>query len=426
MIKINFYLKKITPNKKGLVPLFGQIVFKSKNYRTTVGFIKPSEWNANRNAVKLPQPTHEKYAEYVGINQRIELLRRATTDLQNKVTAENRKAAEEEIRQLLMPDEDLTKTKVTPDFFELFDKYIETQSTLKPYNSIKGIRTVRNFLERFQKGSKPYTITVDKIDTVFAEKLIHFCFQKNQIDNDYFVKIVSVLNTFLKWAKKPIGFELNFPEELGKIKEKTNDVVFLSQEELAILYNFEFPLERHDKVRDLFCFACFTGLRHCDVIKLTHESISNGFISQTMEKTQIIVKIPLSKFALQILKKHKDGPTPLPIYSSQNCNDYIKECLAIIADKQEHPDNELFNRKVRHRKVSGKKVTQTISPMKDAITFHIGRKTFITNSLMLGINLQALQSMGAPKKQEHLKKYLAIVDAFKSQEMQNSWDKIDL
>ena len=33
---------------------------------------------------------------------------------------------------------------------------------------------------------------------------------------------------------------------------------------------------------------------------------------------------------------------------------------------------------------------------------------------------------GSPVKQKDLKKYLAIVDAFKSQEMQNSWDKIDL
>lgn len=255
---------------------------------------------------------------------------------------------------------------------------------------------------------------------------MHFCFQKNPIDNDYFVKIVSVLKAFLNWAKEREKFKLEFPKELEKIKEKTNDVVFLSQEELSILLNFEFTLKRHSKVRDMFCFACFTGLRHCDVINLTHESISNGFILQTMEKTQETATIPLNKFALQILEKYKGESTPLPIISSQNCNDYLKECLAIIAEKQEHPENELFNRRVRHRKVSGKKVVVTISPLKDAITFHVGRKTFITNSLMLGINLQALQSMGAPKKQEHLKKYLAIVDAFKSQEMQNSWDKIDL
>jgi integrase len=145
-----------------------------------------------------------------------------------------------------------------------------------------------------------------------------------------------------------------------------------------------------------------------------------------MEKTQKIVNIPLSKFARQILEKYKDETSPLPIISNQKCNDYIKECLGIIADKQGHLDNGLFNRKIRHRNVSGKKVVQIISPLKDGITFHVGRKTFITNSLMLGINLQVLQSMGAPIKQDHLKKYLDIVDAFKSQEMQNTWDKVVL
>jgi hypothetical protein len=63
-------------------------------------------------------------------------------------------------------------------------------------------------------------------------------------------------------------------------------------------------------------------------------------------------------------------------------------------------------------------------PLYDGITFHFGRKTFITNSMILGANLQVLQEMGAPKKQRDLAKYLKITDAYKNQVMQDTWDKI--
>jgi hypothetical protein len=43
---------------------------------------------------------------------------------------------------------------------------------------------------------------------------------------------------------------------------------------------------------------------------------------------------------------------------------------------------------------------------------------------MLGVNLQVLQEMGAPKKQKDLKKYLKITDAYKNQVMKDTWDRV--
>jgi len=43
---------------------------------------------------------------------------------------------------------------------------------------------------------------------------------------------------------------------------------------------------------------------------------------------------------------------------------------------------------------------------------------------MLGVNIKALQDMGAPKKEKDLKKYLKITDAFKSEVMDNTWNTI--
>jgi len=70
--------------------------------------------------------------------------------------------------------------------------------------------------------------------------------------------------------------------------------------------------------------------------------------------------------------------------------------------------------------------TEESLPLHEAITFHTARKTFITNSIMLGVNIKALQDMGAPKKEKDLRKYLKITDAFKSQVMDNTWNVLRL
>jgi hypothetical protein len=110
--------------------------------------------------------------------------------------------------------------------------------------------------------------------------------------------------------------------------------------------------------------------------------------------------------------------------SIQNINEYLKEGCGIIASKQ--PPKTGFNRLVIKKSVIGSETTEVSLPLHESITFHTARKTFITNSIMLGVNIKALQDMGAPKKEKDLKKYLKITDAFKSQVMDNTWNVLSL
>jgi hypothetical protein len=110
--------------------------------------------------------------------------------------------------------------------------------------------------------------------------------------------------------------------------------------------------------------------------------------------------------------------------SIQKINDYIKECCKAIALKQ--LPNTGFNVRVIKKSVIGSETTEESLPLHEAITFHTARKTFITNSIMLGVNIKALQDMGAPKKEKDLRKYLKITDAFKSQVMDNTWNVLSL
>ncbi len=66
---------------------------------------------------------------------------------------------------------------------------------------------------------------------------------------------------------------------------------FLSVNELSNLETYKFPLERLDRVRDLFVFSCYTGISYTDLIKLTENNIVLGmdgsrWISTKRQKTK--------------------------------------------------------------------------------------------------------------------------------------------
>jgi len=110
------------------------------------------------------------------------------------------------------------------------------------------------------------------------------------------------------------------------------------------------------------------------------------------------------------------------VISSQNTNEYIKECCKKIAKDQK--ENEGFNQKIILRKEIGSKKVEEIVPKYKAITFHTARKTFITNSLMLGMSVEVLKELGAPTKDKDLKKYIKITETFKKEQMDNTWGKL--
>lgn len=422
MITVNFYLKSVKPNKKGEVPIIAQVANDYKKIRKQIGKNKPKNWNKKNQRLRLPDKDESTYEEFASFNQLLDSLQNEIRDLSNRTILEKKAASEAEIRQILNLNIDKQTSKPPLDFFDLFDEYIEIQKAIRALNTIKGIVTIRNFLFYFQRDTN-FQITFDKIDMHFGDKLSSYCFNDKEIDNDYYIKIINVLKMFYRWAGSRGYHQGEFPDILNGIREKENDVIFLTLEELNILYNYNFESERLRRVRDMYCLSCFTGLRHSDLYTLEHAHINDEMITKTQKKTQSHINIPLNKQAKAILDRYKDQPTPLHRISNQKSNDYLKECLKLIAKDQK--PNKLFNRKIIKRKMVGHQVKETAIPLYKGITFHTGRKTFITNSLILGLNLQALQKMGAPKKQKDLAKYLKITDAYMNQQMKDTWDKID-
>ena len=318
----------------------------------------------------------------------------------NKVTKERRKPSEFELTNLLNIPEVSTVLKST-SVMDVFSDFIESNKSDKAKTTIKGYTTVKNYPDQISGMLQSYTLTWDNIDVKFIDKLKKYTYLTEKKQVGYYAKITRVLSTFLHWAEERNYYHDKIYHKL-KAEEPEKEVIFLSMDDLLVLMDYKFETNRLQKVSDLYCFASFTGLRYSDVISLKREHINNKLLTKTQVKTGYVKMIPLNDFALKILKKYEGDENPLPRMSIQKINDYMKEGCKSIALKQ--LPNTGFNVRVIKKSVIGSETTEESLPLHEAITFHTARKTFITNSIMLGVNIKALQDMGAPKKEKDLKK----------------------
>lgn len=72
--------------------------------------------------------------------------------------------------------------------------------------------------------------------------------------------------------------------------------------------NFDIPKEKKylERVRDVFMFQCFTGLRYSDVENLKRSDIKDNFIEIITVKTSDSLIIELNDHSRAILEKYKD------------------------------------------------------------------------------------------------------------------------
>ncbi len=83
------------------------------------------------------------------------------------------------------------------------------------------------------------------------------------------------------------------------IREPVNPE-YLTEEELQKIIEFDSPLERLVRTRDMFLFGCFTGLSYIDIKMLRSEhfetdSKGRRWIKKKREKTGVLSRIPTSQ-----------------------------------------------------------------------------------------------------------------------------------
>ena len=119
-----------------------------------------------------------------------------------------------------------------------------------------------------------------------------------------------------------------------KVEREPVEIDFLDEEELRKIINFDTPLPRLERAKDMFLFGCFTGLSYIDIKTLVPEHFEKDnagriWIKKRRVKTGVLSRIPLLPIAKLILDKYKGGDKLLPIQDPADINKYLKD-IAIL------------------------------------------------------------------------------------------------
>ncbi|HEY5592145.1 MAG TPA: phage integrase SAM-like domain-containing protein [Paludibacter sp.] len=326
-------------------------------------------------------------------------------------------------------------------FFSVFDEFTRSmgwQNGWTPATFTK-FATIRKHLFSFNPKLDLKTISENDMQ-LFIDYL-----QKADLRNTTIAKDISFVKWFLRWAFGK-GYYTGNLHLIWKPKFKGTDgnqkeVIHLTWDELMRLYNFDFStakrkvkdkngkpvtdengiikmveLDEENKkalgrVRDCFCFSCFTSLRYSDLSKLSRSDVRDTFISIVTQKTTDGLKIELNKYSKSILNKYKDVHFPnekvLPVISNVNMNLALKDMGEIVGiDEQQ-----------RIVYFKGNERIEEVYPKYKLLSTHCGRRTFIVNALFLGIPAEVVMRWTGHSDFKAMKPYVKIVDQLKEKEM---------
>ena len=304
------------------------------------------------------------------------------------------------------------KTIDKNNFIQIFDLCIEqAQNTEKwTHGTEKAKKVVRNHLAKFT----PNLSLSDFDDVQLPEKLINYYLKTDvSISNLTLQKHFSVIKSVLRWAIRNRYIENSyFLSYKLELKTARKQIIFLTWGELMAVYNYDFSQKPYlEAVRDVFCFCCFTSLRYSDVANLKAENITEDKIHFTTIKTADTLDIELNKYSRAILDKYKGSTFSkgrvLPVISNQKMNDYLKEVAKICG----------LNTPITTTSYKGTRRIETTTPKYELITTHAGRRTFISNAIMLGIPPEIVMKWSGHSDYKAMKPYIEIANEAKKQAM---------
>lgn len=227
----------------------------------------------------------------------------------------------------------------------------------------------------------------------------HLLSQKQKLSVNTIYKYFKNIKTYVNLA---IDLEImdsnQYPFRKFKVMQIEGKRDFLTPQELELIENIDLDNESTtiNKIRDMYLFSCYTGLRFSDIIQVRKENIEDidgklwlvqGLMKSTINgntNNQQIVRIPLSDLfngkPVELLNKYESDKV---FYFDDYTNQFVNRELKKIAEKC--------------------KITKTL-------TFHTARHTQATYLLYKGVNITTVQKLLGHKKVATTQIYGKIMD----------------
>lgn len=255
--------------------------------------------------------------------------------------------------------------------------------------------TLNHLLNFIRITHKAHDYDITLVDKVFVNEFAAYLQGYRREDDKKRCEVNGALK-HLKRLKKVMGMAFandwipKNPVSLTSFHPSKFERGFLTQKEIKTLQETQLTPSL-SVVRDIFLFACFTGISYIDLYKLTGENLSVGidgsmWLYYHRQKTMQRVAVPLLEPAIELIRKYepyhefrKDSRI-FPVPANQVVNRYLKQ-IAALANINKH------------------------------VTFHQARHTFATSiTLSEGIPIETVSRMLGHASIATTQIYAKIVD----------------
>ena len=221
------------------------------------------------------------------------------------------------------------KPKYSSSFFDLFFQFMESNSSTWSSSTYRKVRTLYNLLREFEDHSG-YSISFPSLNAGFLDLFTAYCSKKGYKHSTTY-KSVNNLVWFLNWSTEN-GYNVyreyrQFYKLMDAPDEKSRLLLFLHWDELMLLKEFNTDNRRMERVRDIFSFMCFSGVRFSELQLMKKEDLKPGEIS-ILKPGGGVRLIPMNNYAQEIYQKYENkyylNNSAFPSMSIITMNKYLR------------------------------------------------------------------------------------------------------
>lgn len=289
---------------------------------------------------------------------------------------------------------------------QVFDEFVRYESTENSWTlgTLKKMRTLRHHID----GSGRFADMEDFHEgnlVAFAGYLMedkHLC-------STSIYKYVNLLKWFLRWADRKHYLDCrDYAAFRPNLKMVARPVIYLTWAELMRVWEWEPTNDYLGRVRDMFCFSCFTSLRYSDVVGLRWADVTETYLSVVTVKTSDPLRIELNKWSRAILERaDRSSEHVFPSIANQVMNRDLKTIARACG----------IDTPIVLTRYSGANRTDKTYHKYELITTHCGRRTFICQALMLSIPPDIVMKWTGHSDYQSMKPYIEIADDAKAKAM---------
>ncbi|GAB2955014.1 site-specific integrase [Hymenobacter coalescens] len=391
MLRTKYYLTDSQTTSTTAIYAACYLAGKRKKLYTPL-LVAPAQWDTKA------QQFRKSFTGYSDANK---LLRRLTTELEERhleLTAKGKGTTVDDLREIV----NRVLTGATPkvlSFEDHLSAWLENSKRDVKSSTVKSYITFRNHLLAFGKAKK-YALDFGMLDLAFSEAFKNYLLHSAGLTNTSVNNVIKNLKVFLNQTHHQGLHEFQHHTRFKKLEKHEPELVYLTIEEKAAIAGLNLDYwPRLEPTRDVFVFECETGLRFSDVVSLRPEQIHKDHLVLVTQKTDDLLKVPLSPTARAILKKYAGKQSKaLPVKTNQKTNADLKH-IAKLAK---------LDTLVTTSKLRGKDREKTTQAKWELVCTHTARRTFVTLALEGGMRPEVVMQITGHKNFRTLQPYIKI------------------